>query len=282
LDYNQLDPLLRKSGYTFGDQKDEKTGFSSFPGSTNQFVFNLERYLDNLERTTGIMPEFVVKHKINPDQAHLECRMQDFSTILSGRDALKVGYTCVPSDYCFSPVDTTAEDGSTMQRKGMMSRCIASGEANQYGAHCKMMRAIGCEVDDARPQTFHGVTVSLGPQIIIKPDAACFLSDYSSIFPNPEKIVISARSSLVISGPGVVIESLDLDGALVVEGKEGVEEQVVKNRVIKNLGWVVVKEEDSVDENIAMRGYRLEKKDTETVVFSETLMDVVANRFTCG
>ena len=282
MDYDQLDPLLRSSGYTFGDQKDEKTGFSSFPGSTNHFVFNLERYLDNLERTTGIMPEFVAKHADNPRQAHLECRMQDVSTILTGRDALKVGYTCVPSDCCFSPVDTSAKKGSTLQRKGMMPRCIASAEADQYAAHCKMIRAIGCEVDMARPLTFHGVTLSFGPQIIIKPDAACFLSDYASIFPNPEKIIISARSSLVISGPGVVIESLDLDGALVVEGKEGVEEQVVKNRVIKNLGWVIVEEEDSVDENITVRGYRMEKKDTETVCFSKTLMDVVANRFKCG
>lgn len=227
------------------------------------------------------MPEFVVKAE-QGTLAHLECRMQDISTVLSGRDALKVGYTCVASEYCFSPVDTDAQAGSTLQEMGTMPRCIESGEADQYAAHCKMMRSIGCEIDEMEPQTFNGVTVSVAPQIIIKPDAACFPSDYKALFPNPEKIKISARSSLVVSGPGVIIDSLDLDGALVVQGNEGVVEEVIKNKVVKNEGWSIVADEDSVVENVAKRGYRLEKKDTETVVFSETFLDTMERLATCG
>jgi len=279
VDYEQLDSLLCRSGFTNSHKKDEETDVSCFPGSTNQFVFKLDRYLASLKQTNGIMPEFVV-NATDGILAHLECRMQDISTVLSGRDALKVGYTCVASEYCFSPVDTDAKGGSVLQQSGMMPRCIESGEADQYAAHCKMMRSIGCEIEIAEPQTFNGVTVSLGPQIIIKPDAACFLSDYSTLFPSPEKIKISARSSLVVSGPGVEIESLDLDGALVVKGKKGLDEQVITGKVIKNDGWSIISAGDSVIKS--MRGYYLEKNDTETVVFSESLMETVARFTACG
>lgn len=280
-DYEEFDRLLRASGYTYGDQKVETTGCSPFPASTNQFVFNLKRYLATLDHTNGIMPEFAVKAK-DGTCAHLECRMQDISSVLSGRDALKVGYTCVRKEHCFSPVDTSADIGSIRQRTGLIPRCAASGEADYYAAHTKLMRSIGCDIEDSEMQTFRGVTVAVGPHVIIKPDTACFPSDYSTLFPYPEKIKITARSSLVVSGPGVVIESLDLDGALVIEGKEGVEEQVIKNLVVQNDGWTVVRDEDSVVEDVAMRGYRLAKKDTKTVVFSMTFLDTVTRLSACG
>jgi UDP-sugar pyrophosphorylase len=278
VDYEQFDPLLRAHGYTNGDEADEATGYSPFPGSTNhQFVFNLKRYL----AIKGTVPEFVVKAK-DGASAHLECRMQDISSILTGRDALKVGYTCVPTEHCFSPVDTTAEDGAKLQQSGMIPRCAASGEADQYAVHAKLMRSIGCEVEMGETDTFNGVSASPAPQIIIKPDTACFPGDYSTLFPHPERIKISSRSSLVVSGPGVVIESLTLDGALVIEGNEKVEEQVVKNLVVKNDGWTIVKDDDCVVEDIAMRGYHLEKKETKKVVFSETILDKVARLSKCG
>lgn len=37
VEYNQLDPLLRASGYPDGDVNDE-TGFSPFPGNINQVL----------------------------------------------------------------------------------------------------------------------------------------------------------------------------------------------------------------------------------------------------
>lgn len=38
VEYNQLDPLLRATGYPDGDVNDE-TGFSPFPGNINQVIF---------------------------------------------------------------------------------------------------------------------------------------------------------------------------------------------------------------------------------------------------
>lgn len=253
---DQLNSLLQRSA----------TDGSIFPGSTNQFVFNLEKYVASLEKTNGIVPEFAVTSN-DGSLMHLECRMQDISSLLTGRNALKVGYTCVAREHSISSPD---------------SNCNEIAEANQYAAQRLVMRSLGCQIEDAEPLTVDGITVTLGPQIVIKPDAACLPSDMSAIFPNPEKVKISAQSSLVISGPGVVIESLELNGALVVQGKEDLEEQVIKGRKVENDGWSIVVDEDSITENMAMRGYTLEKNETETVVFHESLMETVARWTKCG
>lgn len=278
VDYEQLEALTKQCG---GDSPDEATGFSQFPGATNQFVVNIGRYVANLEQTNGILPEFVVRAE-HGTLAHLECRMQDLSTILSGRDALKVGYTCLPQENCYSPVDTSSKDGVTLQQKGLKPRCIESGEADQYAAHAHMMRLIGCNVEEKESQTFNGIDVAIAPQIIIHPDVALFASDYSKLFPYPERIKISSRSSLVVSGSQVTIESLTLDGALVVKGNDISEEQFIENKVVKNDGWVVVADEDSIIDNVDKRGYRIEKKETETICFEESLLDTMTRLSTCG
>jgi UDP-sugar pyrophosphorylase len=87
VEYNQLDPLLRSSGFPDGDVNDV-TGFSPFPGNINQLLFHLQNYSEVLERTKGIMPEFVnPKYKdatktFFKKPARLECMMQDFPTVL--------------------------------------------------------------------------------------------------------------------------------------------------------------------------------------------------------
>jgi len=80
VEYNQLDPLLRASG-SDGDVNDE-TGFSPFPGNINQLLFRLDAYVQVLERTKGVMPEFVnPKYKdankmVFKKPTRLECMMQ--------------------------------------------------------------------------------------------------------------------------------------------------------------------------------------------------------------
>lgn len=84
-----LDPLLRATGNPDGDANDEKTGFSPFPGNINQLLFKAKEYADTLERTKGVMPEFVnPKYKdeaktIFKKPTRLECMMQ-VRTMMSG------------------------------------------------------------------------------------------------------------------------------------------------------------------------------------------------------
>lgn len=58
VEYNQLDPLLRATISPEGDVNDY-TGHSPYPGNINQLVFKMDRYCEVLERTQGVLAEFV-------------------------------------------------------------------------------------------------------------------------------------------------------------------------------------------------------------------------------
>jgi len=272
VEYNQLDPMLRANGFDDGDVNDEETGFSPFPGNINQLLFELKSYSAALDRTKGLMPEFVnPKYKdeakmVFKKPTRLECMMQDFPTVLSGDEAKKVGFTSISSDLCFSPVKNATSDGVALQEKGTAPGTAASGEADQLAAPRKILRSMGCRVEDAPEETYCGITVTPGPAVVLHPSFVCCPGEYKSKFPSPDKVKISSTSTLVVKGSGVTIECLDLDGALVVECPEGKTLTVNRPEQIKNAGWVRVKvEEGSEDEIIKMRGYRIERKETERI-----------------
>jgi UDP-sugar pyrophosphorylase len=270
VEYNQLDPLLRATGFPDGDVNDKTTGFSPFPGNINQLLFKLEPYSKALDSTQGLMPEFVnPKYKdeaktVFQKPTRLECMMQDFPTVLTGSDAKKVGFTSISSDLCFSPVKNATSDGVGLQAKGTSAGTAATGEADQYAAYRKMLRSIGCSVEEAAEETYAGITVVTGPAVVLEPSFVMCPGEYKAKFPTPELVKISARSTLIVRGFDVVIESLDLDGALVIDGSNG-KHLTVSDMVVKNTGWVRIADETSKDEVIKMRGYRIEKKETEYI-----------------
>jgi len=59
VEYNQLEPLMRANGRPEGDVNDPATGYSPYPGNINQLVFAVAPYVAVLERTGGLVPEFV-------------------------------------------------------------------------------------------------------------------------------------------------------------------------------------------------------------------------------
>jgi len=274
VEYNQLDPLLRATGFPDGDVNDNKTGYSPFPGNINQLLFQLEPYSKALDETKGLMPEFVnpkysdAAKTVFKKPTRLECMMQDFPTTLSGTDAKRVGFTSISSDLCFSPVKNATTDGAALQAKGTAAGTAATGEADQYAAYRKMMQSIGCRVAEAPEETYADIKVVPGPAIVLEPSFVTCPADYAIKFPTPDQIKISARSTLVVRGPNVVIESLDLDGALVIDGSNG-KPLIISDYVVKNDGWVRVADNTSTDEVIKMRGYRIVKKQTDYVKSDE-------------
>ena len=275
VEYNQLDPLLRANGYPDGDVNDSKTGFSPFPGNINQLLFQLKPYTKALERTKGAMPEFVnpkyadVAKTIFKKPTRLECMMQDFPTILDSDESKQVGFTSIAADLCFSPVKNATADGVKLQAKGTAPGVAATGEADQYAAIRKIMRSIGCVVEDAKEVEYEGIKVVPGPEIVLKPSFVVCPAEYKRHFPNPTKIKISSRSSLVVKGEGVVIESLELDGALVIECEEGAK-GVIRGLVVNNAGW---KKDTNVANDIAefirIRGYKMDKVETKHIIFKK-------------
>lgn len=271
VEYNQLDPLLRATGHDDGDVNDE-TGFSPYPGNINQLVFNLGSYVQTLERTKGIMPEFVnPKYKdaektVFKKPTRLECMMQDYPTVLEGDEVGRVGFTSLTSELCFSPVKNATSDGVALQTAGTHPGVAATGESDQSYAVCTILRSLGCQIQEGVKVKFNGIEVASGPDCVLKPSFAACANEMKKKFPNPSEVRISGRSSLVLSGDGLVIESLDLDGALVVECEEGAS-GVIRDLVVKNKGWVKVTDTMSKDEFIQMRGYSMSKMETEKIVF---------------
>ena len=276
VEYNQLDPLLQSSEtFPDGDQNDPNTGYSPFPGNINQLVFKLEPYSNALDRTQGAMPEFVnPKYKdLSKTEfkapTRLECMMQDFPTILEGDEAKRVGFTCIDSSVCFSAVKNATTDGVALQKSGIAPGVAATGEQDQYQAQAIIMRSVGCQVEQSTSAlTFKQIRVFLTPAIVLKPNFVSCPAEYKIKFPYPSQIKISARSSLVVEGSAVVIESLTLDGALVIKSEAGVSDARIVGLEVKNKGWVNVSDSNpKSSEVIKMRGFRLSKLETRTIVF---------------
>lgn len=244
-------------------------------GNINQLLFAAEPYLAALERTKGAMPEFVnpkycdAEKTVFKKPTRLECMMQDFPTILKGKDAERVGFTSIAANLSFSPVKNATCDGVTLQAQGTHPGVAATGEADQYGAIRLILNSIGVNVEEGDAETFDGITTVFAPEIVIKPGIILYPGEYKKLFPSPEKIFISKKSSITINGScDLVIESMNLDGALIIECEEG-SKCLLSNLSVTNDGWIRVPSDTTASEVIAMRGYTLEKKETKTIVVTK-------------
>mmetsp|Transcript_7925 Transcript_7925/g.12002 ORF Transcript_7925/g.12002 Transcript_7925/m.12002 type:complete len:678 (-) Transcript_7925:115-2148(-) len=265
VEYNQLDPLLRSLGQD-GDSNDPSTGYSPFPGNINQLILALEPYCKVLEQSGGFLCEFV-NPKYTDDSRNafkkptrLECMMQDYPRLLSAED--KVGFTSMDPWLCFSPVKNSLEDALAAQSKGTPPACAASGEADQYNLWCQFMKLLGCKIESAPMSDFEGVFVSIGPCVVVEPSIAMMFEEAKAIFRNPSHVKVSKKSTLLLLGGGkVVIDELNLDGALVLRVEQGATLHV-KSLTVENDGWGIVPTSRCCDvpEVTAMRGYTIEKK----------------------
>lgn len=113
---------------------------------------------------------------------------------------------------------------------------------------------------------FDGIKVPSRPSIVFKPNFVLFPVIYPHRFPSPEKIKVSFRSTFVINGGAtwLTIESLDLDGALVINCEDNIyAPTIISNLEVKNRGWVKVATDDpDADEVVKMRGYKIQKVET--------------------
>jgi len=139
-------------------------------------------------------------------------------------------------------------------------------KADQYGAIAKILRSIGCNISEGSCVMFDGIKVPSRPSIVFKPNFVLFPVIYPHRFPSPEKIKVSFRSTFVINGGAtwLTIESLDLDGALVINCEDNIyAPTIISNLEVKNRGWVKVATDDpDADEVVKMRGYKIQKVET--------------------
>jgi UDP-sugar pyrophosphorylase len=207
-----------------GDVNDVTTGLSPYPGNINTLLFRLDPYLRTIRRTGGIMGEFV-----NPKYAdeqklkfkkptRLECMMQDYPKVLP--PGARVGFTSAPAWLVYSPCKNNTADAAASVAAGVPAGCALTAESDQLHVHAELLSLLGAKVGQGATQSYLGISAPLLPALVLHPSFAIYASELTSRFPTPERVSISSRSSLVVSG-NVIIESLSLDGALLLEAGPG-------------------------------------------------------------
>jgi UDP-sugar pyrophosphorylase len=228
VEYNQLGQLVTNAQNPEGDTNDPATGYSKFPGNINQLVIGVKSYLDTLYNTGGRVGEFVnPKYEAGgltrlAEPTCLECVMQDFPKLLESpphEESARVGFTQYPA-----------------WAAGLPAGSAWSAESGLHYAQAQMLRILGVKCAKAPPVTFRGVTASGGPMIVIKPSTAIFMSELRGVFPIPHQVTISQRSSLILDGD-VIVEELNLDGALEVKAVPGTK-VIVRACNVANAGLV--------------------------------------------
>ncbi|MEN7972503.1 MAG: UTP--glucose-1-phosphate uridylyltransferase [Verrucomicrobiota bacterium] len=275
VEYNQLDPMLRATVSPEGDVPNEQ-GFSMFPGNINVLVVRLASYVRILERSKGIIAEFV-----NPKYAdetktsfkkptRLETMMQDLPKLF-GPDE-KVGVSIFDRVWSFSANKNNITDAAAKHKAAGPPESGASAESDFYLAGRTRLVAAGAKVGEAAEEMILGVPFTPGPKVLLRPSFALTLAEAR------EKIsgcFISGEATLVLEGKDVVLENVELSGrsALVVKACEGA--KVTVKGAFENDGFELVRlaeEElasDSVPEYLKIRGYRFENRGAAVYEFDQ-------------
>ena len=236
VEYNQLEPMLLASGFPEGDVNGAD-GFSPFPGNINQLVFAVPSYCDVLARTGGLVPEFVnpkyadaAKNKFKKP-TRLECMMQDHPKVL-GPEA-KVGATMF-DDWTYSPVKNAHAEALPKVLAGNPGRSAAEGEFEYYEAASHALRGAGVALPPPGAAAFGGLPLRDVPKVVFARGFVNTFADVARKFPAPGAVRLTNASALVLSGPDVRVEALDLDGALEVHAVPGA--RVVVRATVRNKG----------------------------------------------
>jgi UDP-sugar pyrophosphorylase len=145
-------------------------------------VFKLPEYIVNLEKTKGVIPEFV-----NPKYAddtrnkfkaptRLECMMQDYPKLLTSKGA--VGFTTYEAWYCMSPVKNNIVDAAACVERGLPSYGAAQGEWEFYNWTANMLEKVGVQINrETEVTNYQGVKLAFGPRILLDPTFSLTFSE---------------------------------------------------------------------------------------------------------
>jgi len=276
VEYNQLDPLLRATVSPEGDVPNEQ-GFSLFPGNINVLIIKLASYVKILDRTGGIIAEFV-----NPKYAdgtrtsfkkptRLETMMQDLPKLFGPEE--KAGVTVFERRWAFSAVKNNLREAAARHAAGGPPESGSSAESDFYLAGRMKLAAAGMAVSEASPESICGIPFTPGPRVLLRPSFAMTLAEVRSKISGGS---ISGSASLILDGENITLDHVEITGpsALIIKAGQGAR-VTVKNRKVKNRGFEVVtlsaEEQNSstTPEYLRIRGYRIENRGAEIHEFPE-------------
>ncbi|CAE6945206.1 unnamed protein product, partial [Symbiodinium sp. CCMP2456] len=122
------------------------------------------------------------------------------------------------------------------------------------------LQLLGASVAPARERHWRGGPQLMGPAVVLWPDFAPSLAELRKKLPAPECISIAADSSLELRGSGLILEHLDLQGALRVVAGPGVALRIrsvtVRNRGREFVALSDAEQDGEAPEELRIRGYR--------------------------
>lgn len=275
VEYNQLHALLVAAGDSRGDANDA-SGYSAYPGNTNQLVVALEPYVAGLEASGGVMVEFVNPKYTDASRAafksptRLECMMQDLPWLLPA--GAPISFTVLDAADAYAPVKNALADAAKKAAAGQSPGAASSAEYLVYALHAKLLRLSGGEVGHGNLRTFAGVPCALGPQVVLtpafRPTVGAALSRLQG-----GTLRVSARSSLLLDGE-IQISHLELDGALKVRAAPGARVTIRRLRVT-NKGYVRRElsaselSDGATAEVCRIRGFAYDEVEVREITFDE-------------
>ncbi|KAK3272005.1 hypothetical protein CYMTET_19672 [Cymbomonas tetramitiformis] len=131
----------------------------------------------------------------------------------------RVGFTSFPVWAAYSPVKNSPAEARAKVAAGTPSHSACAGELDIYNANCQVLRMLGADVAEAEEVTYNGLKLHQGPRVAWSPSFAVAFSQMEAKIVDAEQIHISLKSVLVLEGPDIKLESLNLDGSLVIKAR---------------------------------------------------------------
>lgn len=280
-EYNQLSPLLNSCG--FGPETaDKETGYSPFPGNSNVLFISMDSYIKTLDKTGGIMPEFVNPKYVDSTKTafksptRLECMMQDIPLLFDSDS--KVGCVQMQRWATFSACKNSLSEGKVKYKAGLSidTASITEGDfyaaASQYLRLASIEKGVVCRIeesgkdpvtgkDDSKSIIKHeeicGIPVRVGAMIVLHPSFAIKYSDFlERIKAGP--IIITSKSYVHIEGDVIIDGKFFVDGSVRIIAKKGATIRI-KSLIVNNAGSTRyhVSEQDMAraTRNQKIRGY---------------------------
>ena len=269
VEYNQLDPILKEVNGV-GDIANEH-GVSPYPGNINTLLFRIPEYCDIIKKTMGLMPEFVNPKYANSDKTtfkkptRLECMMQDYPKLLG--EGAKVGYTSFERWVAFSPLKNNIVDAALKVKDGLDAGSASTAESDFFHFTAKRLLESGSKIEfsESPSVNFSGISVPTNfPHIVLHPGFVLTSKDFTKY----SDVTLTATSTLVINAVDVIIEGLNLNGALVVQAPPTAK-VIIRNLKIDNKGWELTDAENDVSEVHKIRGYVVKKNETREIIITE-------------
>lgn len=291
-EYNQLTPLLKSCGLG-SDFADEKTGYSPFPGNSNVLFISMDYYSKTLEKTGGVVPEFVNPKYVDSTKTafksptRLECMMQDIPLLFESD--YKVGCVQLERWATFSACKNSLAEGRAKYNAGVSIDTASITEGDFYAAASQYLRLVSkekgipCKIEESekdpatgkedkqsliKHEMIAGIPVRVGAMVVLHPSFAFKYSDLlQRVRAGP--IAITSKSYVHIEGDVVINGKFSVNGSVKIIAKNG-SRIIINSLIVNNSGitryHISEHEMANATSNQKIRGYGIRHEQTREII----------------